>query len=113
MEGSWLVGQTESGLLKIRFRSSGDITGVMREAAIDLDQLPQATAEQFTRIARFIQTAGPASALAGAMRDAGQYEIDIVDGKRTVSVGYSSMALPEQVLPLLQHLKRIAKPAKL
>ena len=100
-------------MLKIRFRSSGDITGVMREAAIDLDHLPQDMAAQFSGIARFIQRSGKTGAPAGAARDVGQYEIEIIDGPHSTWVGYSQMAIPEQVLPLVQHLKRIAKPAKL
>lgn len=115
MEGSWPVVQREweHGLVKIRFRYSGDFTGLIREAAIDLDQLPQATAEHFSEIALFIQKSGNASAPAGAARDAGQYEIDVVDGKRSMSVGYPPMSIPEQVVPLIQYMKRIAKPIKL
>lgn len=115
MEGGWPVIQQEweCGLVKISFRYSGDFTGLIREAAIDLDQLPQATAEHFSEIALFIQKFGNARAPVGAERDVGQYEIDVVDGKRSMSVAYSPMSIPEQVVPLIQYMKRIAKPIKL
>lgn len=85
----------------------------MREAAIDLSQLPHAAAEQFSEIVRFIRKSSCASAPVGAERDAGQYEIEINDGPHSTTVRYSQRSMPEQVLPLVQHMKRIAKPVKL
>jgi hypothetical protein len=99
---------------KIRFRQSGGFAGVVRGAEIVLADLPEQDRARLDALIRASgldvpSTSGP-SARARAARDMEEIEIEIERGRAVTRHAFSELDLPEPVTPLVEWLKKKARP---
>ncbi len=102
--------------MKIRFRYSGDFTGITREARVDLTAVDCALTAN--AVAQISQWAGAlpkarAKSAARAAADAGVYEIELAEGSADARVTtFARGAVPAEIATAINELMRLAKPIK-
>ena len=101
---------------RIRFRLSGGFAGVVRGADIKLADLPEA---ERARLEALIQASGldapsrsARSARATAARDMEEIEIEVERGDAVARHSFAELDLPEKVAPLVEWLKKKARPQR-
>jgi hypothetical protein len=101
---------------RIRFQQSGGFAGLIRGADIALADL---SAADRTRLEGLIEASGLGassapgrSARAAAARDAEEIEIEIEQGGKVVRHAFSELDLPEEAAPLVDWLKKKARPQR-
>jgi hypothetical protein len=99
--------------MKVTFRQSGGVTGLIK--GIDLDTATLSTKDA-NALAQTVAESGLkdiAPPSPGPARDLIQYEIHVEsDDGKTVTARFNDMTVTEQVYPLLQFLMERAKPAR-
>jgi hypothetical protein len=105
-----------SGVERIRFQQSGGFAGLIRGADIALADLPPADR---ARLEDLIQASGLGassapgrSSRAAAARDAEEIEIEIQRGGKSVRHAFSELDLPEKAAPLVEWLRKKARPQR-
>ena len=101
---------------RIRYRQSGGFAGLVRGADVVLSDLPDA---ERARLEALIQASGldasapsARSERARAARDTEEIEIEIDGGDAVARHAFSELDLPEQVAPLVDWLKKKARPQR-
>ena len=92
--------------MKIQFRQSGGVAGLMRGCDLDTTKLSKSEAEQLKRLASAAQSL--VSTTTGA--DLTCYEIEITDGSRKKTLTLDDMSMTAETAPLVELLAQRAKP---
>ena len=97
--------------VKVTFAQSGGFAGLIRQCTLDTATM---TPDEGRRLEQLVRQSGLSTAveeLSRGHRDLEQYEIQIDDGRRSISVVYDSATLPQSVKQLVGYLKKCARPA--
>jgi hypothetical protein len=98
--------------MKIKFRQSGGYAGLRMGCDLDTKLL---SPEAATQLESLVNTSGILQANSGRSENAADlisYEIEIETNQGTHQVTFDDLTLPENVLPLLDHLQSQAKPLR-
>jgi hypothetical protein len=101
--------------IKVSFRQSGGVGGLILGADLDTASLPPREAAQLRSLVQATNVAStPADDTEGRMsppdaRDLTQYEIEVTTKKGTRRLAFDDMSVPAKVEPLLQFLRSRAR----
>ena len=94
--------------MKVRFEQAGGVTGLVKGCEVDAGALSEPAR---AAMAHLRPPAAPAAA--AAVRDAIQYTVTVEDGGKTRTVELPAGGVPPALQPLIQELKKQAKPMPL
>jgi hypothetical protein len=99
--------------MKVQFVQSGGFVGAVKGCELDSAALPPDSARELEQLVQGSQLRHSGQFLSDAGRDYQQYDINIEDGDRKVSVTFDDATLPAPVKPLVGLLKKHARPKAL
>jgi len=96
--------------MRVRFLQSGGVAGVARGCELDSSMLPPDEARELESLVRASALAVSGTYVSPAGRDLRLYEIQVDSGAERVRVTYDDGTLPARARPLMNFLRRSAKP---
>jgi hypothetical protein len=97
-------------VIKIHFKKSGGVLGREIDREIDLGELPEAEAQEVTRLlgqSSFFNI--PQNLIAQSMPDEYEYTITVQSGNTEHTVQTTDSNAPESLRPLLEKLSQLAR----
>ena len=94
--------------MKVRYRQSGGVGGLILGADLDSEKMPRDEAEELARLVKqaALDKIGVKKSSRG--RDLTNYEIILEDNGKTTKASFDDMTIPADVQPLLDFLNRRA-----
>jgi hypothetical protein len=97
--------------MKVRFRESGGVIGMVKGCDLDSTDFAQDAAEKFEMLVQASGISRSDEVLSDSARDLKQYEIAIEDGNRKTTVIYDDSSIPQSAKSLLRFLKKHSTPS--
>ena len=96
--------------MRVRFRQSGGVAGVVRGCELDSASLPPDEARELESLVRASGLAASHGRRSSGGRDLRSYEIIVESDDGRVEFTFDDATLPERARPLLSFLRRNAGP---
>ncbi len=97
--------------MRILFRQSGGLLGTPREC--DTANLAESAAREAKKLLKRADIHGSLHQTSRAARDAGRYELTIIDGNETKRIITDDATLPPELVPLIELLRENSQPVRL